>query len=217
MEKHMTDCLPLNEIQVRILGCLIEKKATTPHQYPLTLNALKTACNQKTNRFPVVNYDPGTVGHEVRVLEGNGALRMERGSRVERYQHQLDSALAIRARDIAVLSTLMLRGPQTIAEIKARTYAVLGMEDTDAIREVVERLINRDPPLVCLVPRQPGQKEDRYTHLLAGEPDFSALPQQSTARSVGGVHADLCDRVARLEAELMEMKSQLERWLQGQD
>jgi len=212
----MTDCLPLNEIQVRILGCLIEKKATTPDQYPLTLNALKNACNQKTNRFPVVNYDAGTVGHELRTLEGNGTVRMQRGSRVERYQHRLDSVLAIRARDIAVLSTLMLRGPQTISEIKARTYAVLGMEDTDAIREVVERLMNRDSPLVFLVPRQPGQKEDRYTHLLAGEPDFSALPQQR--KTLGGrANADLCERVEKLETELTEMKSQLDLLLQRQD
>lgn len=213
----MASVLPLNDMQVRILGCLIEKKATTPDQYPLTLNALKNACNQKTNRYPVVSYDSGPIGHELRELEKLHLVRMERSARAERYEHRFNHVLELRPRDVAVLSTLMLRGPQTIAEIRARTYKVLGLDDAEAVKNVVDRLIEHEPPLVCLVPRQPGQKEDRHTHLIAGEPDFSQLPQSAPSSVGSRSHHDLQERVEHLEEELAAIKGLLENLLRTKE
>ena len=205
----MSDVLPLNDMQVRILGCLIEKKATTPDQYPLTLNALRNACNQKSNRFPAVDYEAGAVGHQLRELERKTLVRMERSARAERYEHRLHLVLDLKPRDVAVLYPLLVRGPQTLAEIKTRSYDVLGLDDLDDVRNVLERLMERDPPLVMLIPRQPGQREDRYTHLLAGEPDLSALP--APAPAARGHHSALEARVEQLEHEVAELRALVEQ------
>jgi uncharacterized protein YceH (UPF0502 family) len=206
----MSEGLPLNDLQVRILGCLIEKKANTPDQYPLTLNALKNACNQKSNRFPVCQYETGAIGHELRTLENLGYVRMERSARAERYEHRLSHALELKARDIAVLCPLLLRGPQTAAEIKARSYEVLGLDDTEAVIEVLERLSERETPLITLIPRQAGQREDRYMHLLAGEPDISQLPAPSASTGSAtrsNANDELLRRVEQLEQELAELRT----------
>lgn len=204
----MSNGLPLNDLQVRILGCLIEKKANTPDQYPLTLNALKNACNQKSNRFPVCQYETGAIGHELRTLENLGYVRMERSARAERYEHRMSPALELKARDIAVLCPLLLRGPQTAAEIKARSYEVLGLDDTEAVIEVLNRLSERDTPLITLIPRQAGQREDRYMHLLAGEPDLSQLPSPSSSPR-SAANDELKQRVEQLEQELAELRQQV--------
>ncbi|GAB4188465.1 MAG: YceH family protein [Wenzhouxiangellaceae bacterium] len=204
----MSDILPLSPIQVRILGCLIEKKATTPDQYPLTLNALRNACNQKSNRHPVTNYELGAIGHELHELERLQLVRMERSARAERYEHRLTLALELKARDIAVLCPLMLRGPQTAAEVKTRSYEVLGMDDLDSFKEVLQRLQEHEPPLVTILPRQPGQKEDRYMHLLCGEPDLAEYAHAPITTS--RAPHPLEERVEQLEAEVAAMRRLLE-------
>ena len=204
----MSDVLPLNDMQVRILGCLIEKKANTPDQYPLTLNALRTACNQKSNRNPQVSYEAGAIGHELRELEKQKLVRMERSARAERYEHRLNHVLELKARDISILYPLLLRGPQTLAEIKARSYQVLGINDLADVKEVLDRLMEREYPLVLLLPRQIGQREDRYMHLLAGEPDLSQFAV--AAPSGTKVDTELLHRVEQLEREVLELREQFE-------
>lgn len=208
----MSDVLPLNPTQVRILGCLIEKKANTPDQYPLTLNALRTACNQKSNRNPPVNYETSTIAHELRALEQVKLIRMERSARAERYEHRLHHVLELKARDLSILCPLLLRGPQTLAEIKARSYEVLGVSDLAAVKEVLERLMEREQPLVMLIPRQAGQREDRYMHLLAGEPDLSQY--SLSAPSGHKTDSELLQRVEQLELEVLELKEKLEQLLE---
>lgn len=205
--------LPLNELQVRILGCLIEKRATTPDQYPLTLNALRNACNQKTNRYPVSHYESGDIGHELRALEKMQLVRMERSARAERYEHRVQHVFSLKPRDIAVLCPLLLRGPQTLAEIKARSYDVLGLDDLSAVLEVLNRLIQHEPPLVSLIPRQVGQREDRYMHLFCGEPDPELLANAAHSGSTGRntVDSELLLRIEQLEGEVSELRELVEQ------
>ena len=203
----MSDVLPLNDMQVRILGCLIEKKANTPDQYPLTLNALRTACNQKSNRNPQVSYESGAIGHELRELERHQLIRMERSARAERYEHRLNHVLDLKARDLSILCPLLLRGPQTLAEIKARSYEVLGINDLSDVKEVLDRLMEREQALVLLLPKQAGQREDRYMHLLAGEPDLSQFTILTQSHSK--TDSELLHRVEQLEQEVMELREKL--------
>lgn len=197
---------PLSLMQVRVLGCLIEKKETTPDQYPLTLNALKNACNQKTARFPVVNYTEGEVGHTVRELESLGLVREVWGARVPKYEHVAAKALDIHSQGLACLCPLMLRGPQTLGELKTNTHRLFEFDDLDDLRFALKRLAEHEPPLVVSVPRQPGQKEDRYAHLLAGEPDVSVTASAPAA----GHRSELTDRVELLELEVQDLKARLE-------
>lgn len=163
-----------SEEEIRVLGCLIEKQKTTPDQYPLTLNSLRLACNQSTNRDPVVEYDEATVR---RALGELGRRRWIRGasghtSRVSKYRHLLDTELKLDEDQIAVLTVLMLRGPQTPGELKQRADRMFSFHDLDAIHTTLDALISRE--LVERMPRRPGQKEERYRQLLGGEPDEDA-------------------------------------------
>jgi uncharacterized protein YceH (UPF0502 family) len=190
----------LTPIQVRVLGCLMEKKETTPEQYPLTVNALRNACNQKTSRDPVVNYSEGEVGHTLRELEALNLVREEWGSRVAKYQHLANKALNLHSQGVALLCTLMLRGPQTLGELKTNTHRLFDFSDLDDIQFALQQLMEREPAMVVALPKQPGQKEGRYAHLLAGEPDIpvATRPVYSTAVSQG------------LEARVLELETQVE-------
>lgn len=165
----MTEMTP---IQVRVLGCLMEKKETTPDQYPLSLNALRNACNQKSSRFPVTNYTEGEVGHTIRELEGLGLAAEAWGSRVARYEHKVPQAMGLHSKGIALLTTLMLRGPQTLGELKTHCHRMYEFDDLDDVQYALQKLAEHEPPLVTPLPRQAGQKEGRYAHLLSGEPDI---------------------------------------------
>ena len=162
----------LTPIQVRVLGCLMEKKETTPDQYPLTLNALRNACNQKSSRDPVMNCTEGDVGHTVRELEGLGLVAEVWGSRVSRYEHKAPQALGLHSKGIALLTTLMLRGPQTLGELRTHCHRMYEFDDLDDVQYALQKLAEHEPPLVTALPRMPGQKEGRYAHLLSGEPDI---------------------------------------------
>lgn len=197
----------LTDMQVRVLGCLIEKKATTPDQYPLTLNAIRTACNQKTSRHPVVDYSEGEVGHTVRELQGLGLITEVWSARAARYEHNVEKALGILRKEAAVLCLLMLRGPQTASEIRTRSQRIYEFDDTDDVEYVLGRLAEHDPPMAMQLPRQPGQKEQRYAQLLAGEPDPGEMAAAPAPRAVQ--RSALEERVSQLEADVAWLKEKL--------
>jgi uncharacterized protein YceH (UPF0502 family) len=204
----------LSDIQVRVLGCLIEKKETTPEQYPLTLNGLRTACNQKTARNPVTAYTEGEVGHTVRELESLGFVREAWGARVAKYEHLAGKVLNLQSKGLALLCPMMLRGPQTPGELKTNAHRLYEFDDLDDVQFMLQRLAEHEPPLVMALPRQPGQKEVRYVHLLSGEPDLAELAAQaSAAPAATGLSARveaLESAVASLQDELADLRSRLE-------
>jgi uncharacterized protein len=163
---HVVSAQRLEPVELRVLGCLIEKQRTTPDQYPLTLNALRLACNQSTNRDPVVNYDEATVRAAAQRLGQIGWARLATGpgSRVAKYRHLFDEALDLLPSESAVLAVLMLRGPQTAAELKARTERLHHFSGNAEVEATLQRLDERE--LAHLLPRRAGQREERWTHLL---------------------------------------------------
>ena len=196
----------LTAIQVRVLGCLMEKKEATPDQYPLTLNSLRNACNQKSSRYPVVNYSEGEVGHAIRELESMDLVREQWGARVPKYEHLANKAMNLHSKGIALICVLMLRGPQTLGELKTHSHRLFDFDDLDDVQFALQHLIDHEPSMVTGLPRQPGQKEGRYAHLLSGEPDIPAAPAYSApATSSSGLEV----RVAELEAELEVLRNRL--------
>jgi uncharacterized protein YceH (UPF0502 family) len=208
----------LTPIQIRVLGCLIEKKQTTPEQYPLTLNGLRTACNQKTARQPVTAYTEGEVGHTVRELEASGLVREAWGARVAKYEHQAGKVLGLQSKGLALLCPLMLRGPQTPGELKTNAHRLFEFDDLDDVQYTLQRLAEHEPPLVMALPRQPGQKEVRFAQLLGGEPDLAHFETLSAAvaATAGPAGGSLAERVTELETavetlqlEVDDLKSRL--------
>lgn len=204
--------LPLSAIEARILGCLIEKEATTPEQYPLTLNAIHLACNQKTNREPVMELSPGEVGHSMRQLDSRQLVRSQHGARAERYEHRVTTVFSLTRQQQALICVLMLRGPQTLAELMTRSERLADFADIEDIRHTLERLSQRDAPLVERIPRGSGQREDRYVHLLCGPVDHSTLPVAKSATPASSSNAleerilQLEERLAIVERELLALK-----------
>ena len=209
----------LNDIDVRVLGSLIEKEITTPDNYPLSLNALVNACNQTSSREPVVSYDDPTVSASLDRLRRQSLARgiQRSDSRVTKYQHLLRDALGLSTRELAVLDVLMLRGPQTVGEIRTRGSRMADFESLADVETILDMLADRPSgPLVVKLPRQPGQKDLRYAHLLSGEPVLSA-PETTAipSRPAGKVPADerviaLADEVAELRKEVADLRAQLE-------
>ncbi len=193
--------LLLHPIEVRVLGSLLEKEITTPEYYPLSLNALVNACNQKSNREPTVNFDQETVEHALQTLRDKGLLLTitGAGSRVPKYGHRISEKLNLGRRELAILCELMVRGPQTLGELRTRADRMHSFEDLAQVESVIEHL----PELITKQPRRPGEKEARYAHLLSGAPAISenepevAQPMRS-------------DRIATLEAEVAELRRDLE-------
>jgi uncharacterized protein YceH (UPF0502 family) len=184
----------------------MEKKESTPDQYPLTLNSLRNACNQKSSRYPVVNYSEGEVGHAIRELEAMDLVREQWGARVPKYEHLANKAMNLHSKGIALICVLMLRGPQTLGELKTHSHRLFDFDDLDDVQFALQQLIDHEPSMVTGLPRQPGQKEDRYAHLLSGEPDIPAAPAYSAAAvPSSGLEA----RVADLEAELEVLRNRL--------
>ena len=211
----LSDPPVLSPAEARVLGCLIEKEATTPDAYPLTINAAQVAANQKTAREPVMALSIGGVNHALRQLEGKGLARQGFSSRAERYEHTAGKALDLLLQQLALLGLLLLRGPQTVHELLARAERLARFENAEDLRHHLDRLIQRQPTLVVRIPRGPGQREERYAHLLCGPVDVAALSARiaASAGSAGSEtaasSAELEARVAVLESEVAALREQL--------
>jgi uncharacterized protein len=194
----------LNEIEVRVLGSLIEKDITTPDYYPLSLHALVNACNQKNNRDPVMTLDEAALRGALDSLEAKRLAGPASGadSRVTKYEHRMQEAFNFDRRETAILCVLLLRGAQTPGELRGRGARMYKFEALEDVNATLERLSHREPPLVAVLPRQPGTKESRYMHLFSGEAPASGeqVPAPASKLSLGG------DRVARLEGEVAELR-----------
>jgi uncharacterized protein len=200
----------LNEVEVRVLGSLIEKQITTPEYYPLTLNSLTLACNQKNNRHPVTSFSEASVGEAVESLREKNLVYVYYGStsRVPKYKHVMPEVLHLTHQELAAMCVLMLRGSLTIGEIRgnaARMYEFSGMEEAE---DTLNTLISREPePLVTRLPRQPGQKEARFAHLLSGEVAIESVPEgEQPPRALRTNRGDP-DRVLKLEQEVQSLRS----------
>ena len=199
----------LNDIEVRVLGSLVEKQVTTPEYYPLTLNALTLACNQKNNRGPVTSYDETAVANALETLREKNLAYVFYGStsRVPKYKHVITEVMHLSAAELAVMCVLMLRGPQTPGELATRAYRLhefSGLEEVDA---TLNALISREPDaLVMRLPRQAGQKETRYAHLLSGKVSVE-VERQDSAPARGRSRDS--DKVAALEAEVETLKAEV--------
>ena len=196
----------LNPVEARILGALIEKDITTPEYYPLSLNALLNACNQKSNRDPVMNLGENAVRDALLALNEKGLAGpvSSADSRVPKYEHRLQEAFNLPRAETAVLCVLLLRGPQTPGELRGRTERMHRFEELSDVHSALQRLIQRDPPLVRMLARQPGTKETRYVHLLSGDVETAELPaQEPAAASADG------ERIARLESEVGSLKAEI--------
>ena len=204
---------PLTDVEARILGALIEKQVTTPDVYPLSLSALTAACNQTSNRDPVMRLDEEAVSQAVTALRRRNLLRaiQPMGSRVTKFQHLLADALNLDARELAVLAVLLLRGPQTPGELHTRTARLAEFAGIPAIEATLDALIAREPEaLVARLARRPGQKELRYAHLMAGEPAWSDAPDApEPARAQTSTASADDDRVAALERTVEELRAEL--------
>jgi uncharacterized protein len=206
--------MDLDPVEVRILGCLIEKQRTTPDAYPLSLNSLRLACNQTTNRDPVVRYDESMIREALHRLSQRRYSRLASGhtSRAYKFRHLLDEALGLDAEELAVLGVLMLRGAQTPGELKQRTERMQSFPDLAAVQAVLDRLVERE--LVLRLARRPGQKEERYMHRLSeeaeGAPEVEAAPEPLVAAPPRAPRAAPDDgRLERLEAELDELRTEV--------
>jgi hypothetical protein len=188
-------------VELRVLGCLIEKQRTTPDQYPLSLNALRLAANQSTNRDPIVDYDEGTIRAALDKLGRRNWTRLASGpgSRVAKFRHLLEDALALTPSQLALLAVLMLRGPQTVGELRTRSERLYPFPSTDDVELNLMELAERE--LVLRLPKRPGEREERWTQLLGGDAPVEAEAVASVAAS-----PDLEERVARLERELAELR-----------
>ena len=202
--------MKLGAEELRVIGSLIEKELTTPQQYPLTLNALVLACNQTSNRSPVVTYDERTVENTVLGLKDQGLTRIvhpSHGRSATRYRQVLHEALYLEQPELAVLGVMMLRGPQTLNELKTRTERAADFADLDAVERTLDGLAAREEPLIVRVPRQPGQREDRYAHLLGGEVDVTEL---AAAAPTPSPRASRVDEVADLREEVEALRRDLD-------
>jgi len=206
----------LNEVEARVIGCLIEKSIITPDQYPMTLNALTNACNQKSSREPVMSLTPGEVQHTIRDLEKKHFARTEENfkSRAEKYSQRFCSTrysdFQFDSAQVAVVCLLLLRGPQTPGELKARSGRLHSFSDNSEVVVALDGLINREGgALVVKLPRSPGRKDAEYMHLFCGPVDIEMLAARPVAASNRGNMADLTARVESLETQVAELKALL--------
>ena len=195
----------LHEVEVRVLGALVEKDMATPEYYPLSLNALVNACNQKSNREPVVSYEDAIVSDALQLLKNRKLAFVQTGDRVPKYGHRASETLNVNNRELAVLTVLMLRGPQTVGELKTRTERLHTFDDLDSVESTLRILAEKG--LAVQLPKQPGSRENRWAHLLSGEPVFTEGPVPATS-SQSPTYDYLAQRVAQLETEVDILKTQ---------
>ena len=199
--------MQLNQREARVLGCLVEKELATPEYYPLTLNALVNACNQKSNRDPVMALDETEVQAALDNLRSRQlAHRSAEGVRAAKYCHNLEGPLRLEPADMAVLAELLLRGPQTLGELRTRADRMTSFADLAAVEDCIESLLERDEPLVVRLPRQPGRKEHRFAHLFMDPPEAD----EHLAASLPPATAD-SERLAELEAEVTQLRTELDQ------
>jgi uncharacterized protein YceH (UPF0502 family) len=198
-------------VEIRVLGCLIEKQRTTPDAYPLSLISLRLACNQATNREPVVDYDEREIKSALERMSARGWTRFASGasSRALKYRHLLDEALNLSDGDLALLAVLMLRGPQTLGELKARSERMHRFESLEQVAQTLDTLAQRE--LVLRLPRRPGQKEDRYGQLLGGAESGEAVVERGPVESGDDRVGAIEERLGRLEQVVEELRAQLAR------
>lgn len=201
----------LTESEIRILGCLMEKELTTPEYYPLTLNALAAACNQKSNRDPVLNLTEADLQRGLEALGARGLARLTTtGGRVAKYVHSMGDRLGLAAAARAVLAELMLRGPQTAAELRGRSERMAEVGDLAAVEDTLLQLQQHGPPLVARLPRQPGRKEQRYAQLFAGMPELSEEePEQVPAAPSAPRSRPGSERLEHLEQEVGTLRQEI--------
>jgi len=204
----------LTDIETRVLGSLIEKQVTTPEYYPLTLNALTLACNQKNNRYPVTSYSDNQVAEAVESLREKNLAYVFYGStsRVPKYKHVAPEVLHLSHPELALMCVLMLRGAQTVGELRGNAARLHDFSSLEEVEETLNGLISREPePLVARVPRQPGQKEGRFAHLLSGEIDIEAMAMVEVP-AANPSRRSLEQRVDALTAEVEQLKEQFEQF-----
>jgi uncharacterized protein YceH (UPF0502 family) len=198
----------LDPIEARVLGCLIEKALTTPEQYPLTANAATIAANQKTAREPVMELELGQVGHALRTLEDKKLVRVHFSPRANRYEHRVEEVYTLTPPQRALLCLLLLRGAQTPGELMARSDRLHRFSDLEQVKDTLDRLCRRQPPLVLRVARQPGQREDRFVHLLCGRVHAersAAATSHREGRAEAAGERELAARLERVEAEVARL------------
>jgi uncharacterized protein len=199
--------LELDAAETRVLGSLLEKESATPEYYPLSLNALVNACNQKSNRDPVVAYDNETVEDALEHLRAKGlALRISGESRVPKHAQRFTEKFNLGRREAAVICVLLLRGPQTVGELRGRTERLYNFDDLDAVEGTLHRLAEMG--MVKQLPRQPGFKESRYAHLLSGDVETTEEPRPEAAPPGGG----LAERMAQMEADLADLRRRFDEF-----
>ena len=196
----------LSHEQVRVLASLMEKHLATPKNYPLTPNSLTLACNQKSNRQPVMALEEGKVVGTAQQLKELGYVSIDYGDRIVKYSHRAPGMFKVTREEQAILAMLMLREPLTLSDLKARTEKMIGFDSVDEVHASVKQLMSRNPALVMELPIAVGQREQRFTHLLSGEPDLSAITVKTSKPSSSNTQvqkiAELEERIARLEAAL---------------
>lgn len=199
----------LSEFETRVLGSLVEKELTTPEYYPLSLNALVNACNQKSNRDPVMNLDESAVSQALRSLdkEGLAGPADSMHNRVTKFEHRLQEAFNFDRREIAILCELLLRGPQTPGELHSRAERMHRFDDLGEVQSTLQRLAQQEPPMVKMLPRQPGTKEARYAHLLSG--DVQTQPPKAVQEAAVTHSAADGERIARLENEVADLQNEV--------
>lgn len=205
----------LTPIEARVLGCLMEKQRTTPDQYPLTLNGLVTACNQKSARDPVMKLTPGEVGHCVGQLRDRGLLHAGFTGRSERFDHKLTGHFMLDRQQQALLCVLMLRGPQTTGELRTHCARLAEFDSLPAVQTSLDQLAHHNPPLVRELARQPGMREQRFVHLLCGEPSAESIAIATSTRNqtlpAGSVEQEaLVHRIEQLETEVAALRAELD-------
>jgi len=207
----------LSPVEARVLGCLIEKEVTTPDYYPLSLNALQNAANQKSNREPVMDLDEEAIRRALHSLSGQGLARSAAtDSRVAKFEHRLADVFNFHRHEIALICILLLRGPQTPGELRTRTERMYTFDDLNAVHSALNLLMNRQPPLVKLLARQPGTKEARYAHLLSGDvmDHAAATATQSPSEASSAAHeasvaATYSERLMELEREVVDLRNEV--------
>ena len=207
----------LTIVEARVLGALVEKEVTTPDYYPLSLNALMNACNQKSNREPTMDLDEDEIRQALHGLEEKRLAGRARSSdgRVTKYEHWLQEAFNFTRGEIAAICVLLLRGPQTLGEIRGRTDRLFHFEELSDVQTTLQKLMDREPPLVKVLPRQPGTKEARYAHLFSGDVasfEVAASPAIATVAAENNERiAALEEQIAALQSDTAEMKQQIEK------
>lgn len=199
----------LSETEARVLGALIEKEITTPDYYPLSLNALVNACNQKNNRDPVMSLDENSVRDALYSLQAKrlAGPTSSADSRVTKYEHRIQEVFNLTRPEEAVMDVLLLRGPQTPGELRGRTERMFRFEELSDVQAALQKLMQREPPMVKMLARQPGTKESRYAHLLSGEMEGWEAPPEVSAGSRANSNND--ERIARLESEVADLRREL--------